>query len=80
MNADLLALEAANKRLEAVRAYRGTEQHTHLVGLLELLKTSYMHDLIEVTPSELQLKQGALRQVIALLDAIDGPLASVPKV
>ncbi|HOW46165.1 MAG TPA: hypothetical protein P5305_04100 [Rubrivivax sp.] len=73
-------LEQITGRAEALRAYAGTEVHTHLVGLLTALKTTYMHDLVQISPGELQLKQGALRQVMALLDAITGPMASMPRI
>lgn len=59
----------------ALREFVGTDWHVQMMGLLDALKTRYMHDLISVQPEELQLKQGALRQVIALQMALagDGP-------
>lgn len=73
------ALGQIEGRVEALRAYAGTETITHLVGLLCALQTVYMHDLVDITPEALPIKQGALRQVMALLDAIDGPQALMPR-
>lgn len=67
-------------RVEAIRAYAGTEMHTHLLGLLEALKTTYMYDLADVSVENLRLKQGALRQVMAMLEAITSPMAGVPRI
>lgn len=64
----------------ALRGYVGTEPHAHLVGLLEALQATYMHDLVDVTPQDLQLKQGALRQVMALTRALTGELIDTPRI
>lgn len=56
----------------ALREFSGTDWHAQMLGLLDALKTRYMHDLVNVQPEELQLKQGALRQVMALQNALDG--------
>ena len=63
-----------------IREYEGTDLHQHLLELLESLKTSYMHDLVDVSAEELKFKQGALRQVMALHLAFSSPLISMPKV
>lgn len=75
MNRDA-AIEQVDARAEAVRAYEGTELHTHVIGLLEALISVYMHELVDVSPEQLQLKQGALRQVMALRAAASTPAAT----
>lgn len=69
------AHEQSMARLEALRQYAGTECFTHLVGLLEALRTQYLHELAYVSADKLGIKQGAARQVAALLNALTGPHA-----
>mgnify|MGYP000863153954 CR=1 FL=1 len=64
----------------ALREFSGTDWQAQMLGLLEALKTRYMHDLVSVSPEELQLKQGALRQVMALQMALSGDGPSDPLV
>jgi len=76
MSTELDKARAMHARVEAIRAYAGTEVHGHVLALLAHLKDGYMQELIEISPQDLQLKQGALRQVIALQLAITEPDAS----
>ena len=65
-----VAMAQADQSAAALQAYTGTDQHAHLVSLLEGLKLVYMHEMVSVLPEELQAKQGALRQVTAMLDSV----------
>jgi hypothetical protein len=82
MSADAgLALHRAiEERVALLREFNQSEVCRHVVQLLELLKQSYMHDLIEVTPQDLARKQGAVRQVIALHSALTAVHPMHPKV
>lgn len=64
----------------ALRAFSGTDSYRHLAALLGALRLSYMHDLVDVTPESLQIKQGALQQVIALERALVGEMDDSPRV
>lgn len=75
-----VALAQVTVGVATLREYVGTDCYRHLMALLEALRTSYMHDMVYVTPEALAFKQGALRQVMALLNAIDGPVVDSPKV
>ena len=77
---DLAIQTAIEGRVEVLRAYAGTDLFAQLIGLLDALKSSYMEDMAYVSPADLQIKQGALRQVMALMSAIDGPTATLPRV
>lgn len=79
-DAALQCQRAIEGHVKVLRQFVGTDVHGHVNGLLEALKQSYMLDLVDVTPEQLQLKQGALRQVIALQAALTGGMATLPKV
>lgn len=65
---------------EAVRAYAGTDFHRHIVDTLRALEDCYLSELAHISPDDLQFKQGALRQVMALLAAFNGDRPSVPRI
>lgn len=64
---------AVEQRTNALRQYVGTEMHAHLLALLAALRQTYLEQLAHIGADQLQLKQGAVRQVDALLDAIQRP-------
>lgn len=57
-------------RVAAVRAYAGGDAFGHVCALLECLERSYKRALVHVPPGELQLLQGATRQVIAMRECL----------
>lgn len=64
---------AADELVEHVatlRAYAGTDAFGHVCALLECLERSYKRALVHVPPEELQLLQGATRQVIAMRECL----------
>lgn len=65
---------------EAMRQFVGTDCYAQLMGLLESLKTVYMHDLVSVSPDGLQAKQGALQQVMALQSALESDARVGPRI
>lgn len=67
------ALNAMHDRTEALRAYVGSEQHVHLMGLLFALEALYKDQLVTVAPEGLLAVQGPLKQVIALRGALTSP-------
>ena len=76
----MAAIAQADEGAAALHAYVGTEVHTHLVDMLEGLRVAYMHELVGVLPAELLAKQGALRQVTALLDSVQQGRGFSPRV
>ena len=58
------------ERVVALRAFSGTEAFGHLCALLDCLERGYKRALVQVPPGELQLLQGATRQVIAIKDSL----------
>lgn len=64
----------------AMREFSGTDCMRIVVKLLDAMKDSYMSDLVHVKADDLALKQGAVRQVMALRDAIVGEQMIVPLV
>ena len=65
-----VAIRAINDATAALRAYDGTECFGHLCALLEALEQSYKGALVHVSGQELQIVQGAARQVIAMKSAL----------
>ena len=63
------------QELAELRAYRTTQPVRQLLKLLDALIADHMADLVTVAPEQLQLKQGAVRQLTCLHNAIcqDGP-------
>lgn len=76
----MAAMEAMREHTEVLRAFAGTEVHRSLVKLLDALRTSYMLDLVDITPSQLEVLQGAMRQVQALKRAISGGEPTLPRI
>jgi hypothetical protein len=72
-DADLPA--AIESRVKALRQFRGTEAYRHFVLLLEEMKQAHLLALVDVPDTELKLKQGAVRQVVALHSAL---MADIP--
>lgn len=58
------------EHVAALRAYAGTDAFGHVCALLECLERSYKRALVHVPPEELQLLQGATRQVIAMRECL----------
>lgn len=69
MSADIAS--AISARTDVLRQYRGTDAYAHMVALLTGLEQHYLQELIDISPAELQFKQGAVRQVRALRMAIE---------
>lgn len=72
-------LRELTESVSAMRDYAGSAAMKHVLRTLELLRDTYMHELVNIKPEDLQLKQGALRQVIGLhtaltVDYLDTPL------
>lgn len=64
---------AADELVEHVatlRAHAGADVFGHVCALLECLERSYKRALVHVPPEELQLLQGATRQVIAMRECL----------
>lgn len=55
----------------AVAQYAGTDFHRLVLSLLDSLRQHQLEQLVDVTPEELQHRQGALRQVRALRRAFE---------
>lgn len=58
------------EHVATLRAYAGTDAFGHVCALLECLERSYKRALVHVPPEELQLLQGATRQVIAMRECL----------
>lgn len=63
------------QELRELRAYRATQAVQQLLKLMEALIEEHNADLATVAPEQLQLKQGAVKQLTCLHRAIcqDGP-------
>lgn len=67
------APEAYDELMDSVaslRAFSGGEAFGHLCALLDCLERTYKRALVHVTPDELQVLQGATRQVIAIRESL----------
>lgn len=78
MTADLDKARALSARVAAVRAYAGTEFFAHFVALLDAVGETYLQQLVHVSPEELQIKQGAARQVLALRACMTDGIGNPP--
>lgn len=58
------------ERVASLRAFSGTEAFGHVCALLDCLERTYKRALVHVPPEELQLLQGATRQVIAIKESL----------
>lgn len=76
----MVAIAHADAGAAALYAYVGTEVHSHLVDMLEGLQMAYMHELAGVLPADLLAKQGALRQVTAMLDSVQRGRSFSPRI
>jgi hypothetical protein len=66
---------AIGARVMALHEFRGTEAFKHFVMLLDEMKQAHLLALVDVSDDELKLKQGAVRQVMALRAAL---MADIP--
>lgn len=73
-------LRAIEERAKVLREYAGTDISRHFVLMLELLRASYMNDLVAISQQDLPAKQGALRQVMALHQTLTGAAYADPRV
>ena len=66
---------AIEQETQELRAWRNSAAMHGLARLLHLLIEEHCADLAFIAPDQLQLKQGALRQLMQLRDALsrDGP-------
>lgn len=64
------AHEELAERVASLRAFSGTEAFGHVCALLDCLERTYKRALVHVPTAELQLLQGATRQVIAIRDSL----------
>lgn len=74
------AAVAIGSHAKALSQYVGTDVFGLVIGLLDALKVSYMHDLVDVTKDGLEVKQGALRQVMAIRASLENGGITSPKV
>lgn len=58
------------EHVASLRAFSGTEAFGHVCALLDCLERTYKRALVHVPPEELQLLQGATRQVIAIKESL----------
>lgn len=63
-----------------LREYTGGDAHRHVCDLMMALEESYKHDLITVDADNLVRVQTALRQVVAIREAIQRGSIQEPKV
>ena len=64
---------AINEQLGILLQYRASQGMAELVKMLDVLVDDTLADLAKVTPEGLQLKQGAVAQLLALRKAIVDP-------
>jgi hypothetical protein len=69
---------ALMERVRLVREFRETESIKHVVRMLDAARDSLIAELVDVTPERLTFTQGALKQVMALSEAITGTDGYVP--
>ena len=73
-----VAHDAARAHANALREHTGTDYHSSFLKLLDLMRTTYMHDLVHISAEDLARKQGALQQVMALTRALSGDRVDTP--
>lgn len=77
---DMVLMRAIEHHATIVAAYDGSEVHGHVVALLNALAESYKLDLIDVDPAGLVRVQSAIKQVLAIRNAITGSGPIVPRI
>jgi len=73
-------LHKAQASMAAVREYSGTDLFNHLRELLGSLADLHTAELVNIEPEALRYKQGAIRQVIAIRDALTANETTIPTV
>jgi len=74
---DLQSLEAT---VQALRQFAGADSMKLMLSLLSQLEQQYLRDLVDVTPEALAVKQGAVRQVIALRQSLTADHGGIPTI
>ena len=73
-------MRAIEHHTNTLRQFRGSDQARLLVGLLNALIEAYRSDLADVAPEGLVRVQTALRQCVALRDALTLEHATLPRI